>query len=205
MNHSRILYWDVAKAVAIFLVVWGHILQNLTLNSDYWLTDVLSQFIVSFHMPLFMLVSGYFAYSSLKKEFWSVLFGKFRQLIVPSVLWYIIVAGMAMVWHAAFTLQRLSDISSALFSSYWFLKSLFMCYLILLIGNLLYRINHSLIGVYGLLIWFLAEQLNYVSTISMLPFFLAGFALRLFGLLDKLNIYIMGGGNGVLSGVIPII
>lgn len=46
MNNNRILYWDIAKAIAIFFVVWGHCLQNMTMDKDYWLVDRLSQFII---------------------------------------------------------------------------------------------------------------------------------------------------------------
>lgn len=33
---KRIAFLDVLKAFAIFLVVWGHSLQNLTADRSYW-------------------------------------------------------------------------------------------------------------------------------------------------------------------------
>lgn len=54
MNYSeRIRYWDIIKGITIILVIWGH--SNNVHNFEYLL-------IYSFHMPLFMIVSGYFFY-----------------------------------------------------------------------------------------------------------------------------------------------
>ena len=66
---QRILYWDVIKAITIFLVIYAHGLQFFTEDENYWQTDFISQFIISFHMPLFMIVSGYFARSIFQQNF----------------------------------------------------------------------------------------------------------------------------------------
>lgn len=92
---DRIAYWDIAKAVAIFCVVWGHCLQNMTSDTNYWLTDTLCKFIYAFHMPLFMIISGYFAYSSLFKPITKTIKKKIIQLLVPSVAWYLVISGFA--------------------------------------------------------------------------------------------------------------
>lgn len=173
-GRTRIAYWDVAKAIAIFCVVWGHCLQNMTTDTDYWLHDSLSQFIISWHMPLFMVISGYFAYYSFSKPFLTTMLKKTRQLIIPSVSWYIIIALMAMLFHRDFRMERVTDILVTLPYSMWFLKSLFMCYFITMLGNLLYRWHPWTLWGYIILIITLGEWLNYASTISMLPFFLVG-------------------------------
>jgi len=48
---KRILYFDIAKGIAILTVIIGHL---------GGLPDIVGRFIFSFHMPLFFLVSGYF-------------------------------------------------------------------------------------------------------------------------------------------------
>lgn len=174
----RLVHWDMAKAVAIFLVVWGHCLLSMTHEADYWLTDSLSQLIISFHMPLFMVISGYFAYNALHRPIHSTLLKKARQLLIPSITWYIVIAVTAMTFNHDFRWQRAGDIVATLPFSLWFLKSLFMCYFITLIGSVLYRWKRWTVAVYALAIFLLGEWLNYVSTISMLPFFLAGLALH---------------------------
>lgn len=57
---GRIAVWDLLKLFAIFLVVDGHCMQHLlrveTINNPLFL------WISSFHMPLFMSLSGMFAH-----------------------------------------------------------------------------------------------------------------------------------------------
>ena len=68
---ERIKWIDTAKGIAIVLVVIGHVVQsyhNVNLYEDSVLFNFSSRFVYSFHMPLFMLVSGMLLYSSLLKD-----------------------------------------------------------------------------------------------------------------------------------------
>ena len=58
-NKSRDYLFDNYKALLIFLVVVGHFVGPSTKYNDFLL--VLKWFIVSFHMPAFVFVSGYFS------------------------------------------------------------------------------------------------------------------------------------------------
>ena len=50
---------NVARGLAIFLMLWGHCIQCCCLGDfDFYENDVF-RVIYSFHMPLFMLISGY--------------------------------------------------------------------------------------------------------------------------------------------------
>lgn len=176
---ERVLYWDVCKAIAIFLVIWGHSLQNLTTDNNYWLEDGISQILISFHMPLFMIISGYFAYSSLQKSFALVIRKKVVQLLLPSVVWGVIISSIAMAFHCDFTLSRLLYIAENTIYSYWFLKSLFMCYFLVMLGTYIYRWGRiGAIIVFTIFLLGIGEYLNYASTISMIPFFCFGLFLR---------------------------
>ena len=50
LNKERIIWIDYAKAIAMFFVIFGHV------DSGNYLTN----WIYSFHMPLFFLLSGAF-------------------------------------------------------------------------------------------------------------------------------------------------
>ena len=63
MLKTRIKAFDFLKFFAIFLVIWGHVIQYF-LSSDYS-DELVYRIIYSFHMPLFMMVSGYFSVSSM--------------------------------------------------------------------------------------------------------------------------------------------
>lgn len=175
---NRIAYWDVTKAIAIFLVVWGHCIQNLAADKDYWLNDLVCQIIYSFHMPLFMIISGYFAFFSFAKPYKYTILKKAKQLLIPSVSWYIVIAIAAMIFHKDFRGERILNLVNTLPYSMWFLKSLFMCYLVALTGNMLYHWRPWTLALFGILILIFGEKLNYSATISMLPFFLIGISLH---------------------------
>lgn len=53
---KRITYLDSLKAILILLVILGHAVQ---FNTEEYETNPLFQFIYSFHMPLFLFISGY--------------------------------------------------------------------------------------------------------------------------------------------------
>ena len=88
---------DVIRGFAIILVIFGHCIQNgngwdYFINSKYWSNKVY-QFIYSFHMPLFMILAGWFAYFSLKKlegdrkKQLRFLAKRYFTYIMPILLW----------------------------------------------------------------------------------------------------------------------
>ena len=75
-SGKRIAYIDITKAFAIFTVVLGHVLQWTTAGDPYHCSAPFI-FIYSFHMPLFMLLSGYFIFAaiiSIRQETFSTTF-----------------------------------------------------------------------------------------------------------------------------------
>lgn len=176
---NRILYFDIIKLFGMFCVVWAHVMQNLTVNSNYWLYDSACRIVFSFHMPLFMMVSGYFAYSSLfKPSLLSVVRRKFVQLIIPSVLWGLIVTGLAMVVHRDFSADKFRFLAENTLFSYWFLKALFFCYLLTLLGAAFFRYSRTMFVLYIILMLALSNYLDYSNAMSMMPFFMFGLFLH---------------------------
>lgn len=57
-NKKRVFLFDNLKAFLIILVVIGHFLEECFVNLDEYKSIVL--FIYSFHMPLFIMISGHF-------------------------------------------------------------------------------------------------------------------------------------------------
>ena len=81
-NRKRLVSIDFLKGLAILLVVLGHSVQVLTKKP---FEDYLFNFIYSFHMPLFMFLSGIVSYKvSVKLE---AISKRFYQLIIPFFLW----------------------------------------------------------------------------------------------------------------------
>lgn len=78
---ERFFKIDVLKGIAIILVVIGHLIYQSPEQED----TILFKLIYSFHVPLFMFLSGFLAYGKkirIKK--------KFLTLVVPFLAWYLI-------------------------------------------------------------------------------------------------------------------
>lgn len=73
---GRIVEFDIAKGIGIILVVIGH--QNIPHSVTNW--------IFSFHMPLFFILSGFF-FSS-KRKFYEIFKRRVKSLIIPYVFFY---------------------------------------------------------------------------------------------------------------------
>ena len=94
MNNSRIDYIDALKGFAILLMVMGHSLSwqfadypilftDANPSVDFIKATVIHDFIYSFHMPLFFMLSGYFMH--IKRGIWGTILNKSRRLLVPYV------------------------------------------------------------------------------------------------------------------------
>lgn len=107
-NNSipRLLWMDSLKLFAIYLVVLGHVV--LFGETDFYSNPVWL-YIYSFHMPLFMTISGFFSYKILKGE--GDITKKFKQLIIPCI-----------------TLGIIFYVLNINGQNVWYLKSLFICY-----------------------------------------------------------------------------
>ena len=88
-------YIDFLKGNLVLFVILGHCMLfgfTNTITSEYTVeSNYLFRFIYSFHMPLFMLISGYFTFNSIKKKsFKEIIKIRFNQLIFPLLLLSII-------------------------------------------------------------------------------------------------------------------
>lgn len=82
-NQQRIYSLDIAKALCIVLVVVGHFNPD---NAPAW-WKCINQIIYSFHMPLFLFVSGYVYRHTLRKQSYSTFMEKkCRRLAVPYLI-----------------------------------------------------------------------------------------------------------------------
>lgn len=178
MEKQRILYIDLAKCIAIYLVLWGHVLGSLTspLISSETLVKGTSNLIYSFHMPLFMFLSGLFASSALKKPLISMLWQKGRQLLWPCITFGFILSFFWYRWNVNLDALKHGPLWYGLFYDYWFLHSLFANFCV---AWFVYRLPRKF-HVWGFIT---AEMLicvafsmghNLANMATMMPFFFAG-------------------------------
>lgn len=128
IKKKRIPYLDFLKFFAIANVLLGHSVEQTTGN-DFW-DNPIWEFIYTYHMPLFMMLCGYFFSSSLKLSFWDMFKKKFSQLMIPSIsAWIIMYLFVTLTKFNPY--PEIVDISwTGFMNALWFLKSVFFCYLI---------------------------------------------------------------------------
>ena len=66
--EQRSLTPDVCRGIAIFIVIWGHVLQQGLNGVTDVAENVVFKIIYSFHMPLFMIISGFFFYRAQERK-----------------------------------------------------------------------------------------------------------------------------------------
>lgn len=128
---SRILYWDIAKGIAIILMVLGH-------------TDCLPPIrgaIFSFHMPFFIIANGYFIkYYDVKKTFHksikTLLYPYFVICMLSAVIYTILQSknGMPLecfLWKIKAMIGGISKVSTRFYTFdsvwvVWFICALFI-------------------------------------------------------------------------------
>ena len=126
---ERNYIFDAIKALAIWLVVLGHCVQYLS-GVDFR-NDGLYQFIYSFHMPLFFMVSGFFCSSSMKLTLWEFLRKKSIALLFPCFVWGIL--DSCLHFHSWEIL--VVDILLPTHWPFWFFKTLFIVQLVAYISQ----------------------------------------------------------------------
>lgn len=131
---ERILYWDVIKCFAIFMVVWGHSIEFLQPDTSKGWSDPVAAMIMSFHMPLFMTVSGYFAKSVFYSGIKEMITKKSRQLLLPSVSIYFLIGVILIFLRRQEFLPAMNSLLGYCLVSFWFLKALFIFYVLTCCG-----------------------------------------------------------------------
>lgn len=135
--RKRLITFDAIRCLAIFLVIWGHCIGDL--SSCNVADHSIYRIIYSFHMPLFMMISGYFANSSMGMPFFFFIKKKFRQLIYPCltvgcIIWLYLEVTNSFSYHRDYVsiIALIEDFYW--FSDFWFLKCCFICYFLTYLG-----------------------------------------------------------------------
>ncbi len=143
-NIKRIDYLDYTKGFGILLVILGHI---------YDASNPIKIWLYSFHMPLFFIISGFFA----KNTEFKVLFKKkFKSLVIPYISFGIITMGLMIVTNnglnGEFKEYVYFFITGVGRDALWFLPCLF---LIEVIFNIIIKIKNNKYKIFIVFILFL--------------------------------------------------
>lgn len=179
-HTTRDEYWDLVKALLIFLVIWGHCIQFIQApfhrGATYFWDTPFFKGIYLFHMPLFMFVSGYFAAASIRKRGLTSLRRYACRLLIPCASYGLMHIGLT---------RSLLPLSSYLykFTILWFLIVVFENTCIYYLFRQYTSITHRiLILILTALVFTVFNHFYPLPTIDQLaylcPFFMVGAVLN---------------------------
>ncbi|MCM1183747.1 MAG: acyltransferase family protein [Roseburia sp.] len=178
---------DVLKGFGAVLVVLGHCIQSGSgqayLENECYFNDSLYRFIYSFHMPLFMIISGWYAWPGVRdaetpEERIRMIGRKCVYLLVPIVAWkliefaYLLAAG-AYLYRGPGVL--LKDAVLGILTNFWFLWAILYSFLLVCLMH--YRLRDS-VWLYALIfaaMFITPDGLGLNAYKYMLPYYLIGF------------------------------
>ena len=197
IKQTRISQIDAIKGFAIFLVVLGHSIQANALNFD---DNSVFRIIYSFHMPLFMFLSGYVTHININYPISGFIAKRFRTLVVPFISWHLILFiflgryQQQLITHYLYTLFNCPDMGL------WFLWILFLNSCIFALTVTAAR-RHGKIGldslvIASILLVLLAGHIIHTNAFGFnllvwhYPFFILGFLLGRKTVLNRIGFFI---------------
>ena len=120
-------YIDAAKGIAIVLVVIGHTIQYSYQGDNAFFDNIVFRWIYSFHMPLFMIISGYLFGGKARTDFdfGALAANRAKRCLVPVLSWTLLIS----LYHGWIpkSLSNIRLFAEQLLLSYWFLWAVFFC------------------------------------------------------------------------------
>ena len=179
-NFDKRRFINFLRGIAIFLMLWGYSVQYCCGGQFDFFENFVFKIIYSFHMPFFMLISGYlFFFSAQKRETVELIEYKTKSLLYPilmcSVLNFILTKFIGMVISSSFADRYPELFGGTQIVSLWFLWSVLACSLALAIAvkPVKNKILQSLIIVLG--IGLVAILPCGGMNIYMYPYFVIGY------------------------------
>jgi fucose 4-O-acetylase-like acetyltransferase len=180
MNENRMenrdIYLDNAKALLMLLVVVGHMVAPVREGSN--LSKSLYVFIYSFHMPMFALLSGYFASVDMSLR-------SFRKSVLQLLPPYLIFQSILILLEGSYHSGESANLSLLEpFNAMWYLVSLLTWRALLpLFSKFRYGILAALfLALLCGYFWRINRYLSLSRTFVLFPCFLSGFYLKEKGL-----------------------
>lgn len=170
---------DFAKGLAMFLVIVGHCIQcgsgaEYNQNQSFF-DNVLFRLIYSFHMPLFMIISGFlYGKSTSGKSFLYILKTRTLRLIIPIIVWQT----MMLLLSALKGAFDLGNYVSSIIEGFWFLWAVWWATVICALVEILGKTKRSRMIIHSvviLLTFITPDDLNFGLYKYMYVTFLIGY------------------------------
>lgn len=176
IDKQRSLYLDMAKGIAVCLVIFGHCIQfgsgAAFCKGENYFEDFLFRVIYSFHMPVFMMMSGYLFSGSVERHsFEQLVKSRIKHLLAPIAIWSTVIYLIEMFQDGFSNFSIRGIVHNSLFSL-WFLWSIFYSTMVVLIVRKFFRDNMLLYLLGWLLTFVMPDTYNLKLYKFMYPYFI---------------------------------
>lgn len=173
---KRITYLDMAKGIGIITMVMVHVIGALQGFDNKWFYAPLTRFLVSFTMPVFLIVSGIllFITGEEKKDMKTIIIRKAKGLLIPYAVFSAVFLAIDFfmqpgAFDGRFYLEgAIATLTGRGFSVLWFMPTLF-------IGEIFFlfciKKNKPVLGIAAAVIGFV---MLLISPVLALPYFVNG-------------------------------
>lgn len=168
---KRVEELDILKGIAIICVVIGHVHLFVPPLGDP--EDWTYKVIYSFHMPLFMTISGLLSTKLFERPVIQTIVSKVRRIVIPCLVWQVITC-----------ILTYSFDKTAFINEFWYLKCLFSCICLTVVVSRIIKPWVYCTIVCVLIIWLIPIIWNIPY---MYPFFCLGLAVGRMDWLTLLN------------------
>lgn len=189
-NNTRDIFADILRGFAIILVVWGHCIQENNgaaySTEALFFDDKLYQFIYSFHMPLFALIAGYYAYNSIAKaddvnKRIRLLLRRITVYLIPIVFWTLEEYVREAVIKDRYGMERarglavIPDLLYRILTNHWFLWAMIVCFVFIWVMHCFLKDNLILYACIFVSLFFIPDGMNMHTYKFLLPFYITAF------------------------------
>lgn len=189
---ERLIWVDWLKGLCIFLVILGHIILRFSNNSVniHSFIGMINSLLLSFHMPLFAMLSGFFFSSNM--SFRIFVKKKTKQLLLPYIFWciiqYLICPICLTFFYREFVIyDTLRDFYKGLTDwGFWYIRALFLCFLYANLSIKIFRFNKTISVLISVLLLLLLSFIGIIPNschffqgfVFLYPFFCCGYILK---------------------------
>lgn len=176
---KRIVYLDLVKLFTIYLVILGHVIARMV--TGYAFDNKLCFFVYSFHMPLFMMLSGYFV-SSMSGEIplINITTKKAKQLLLPAI------TCTAICLFYMWLVRENVNVRDEIIGNSWFLKTLFVYYTLFSLFKRL-PFNDWILCITSCALLFVIPRCSTMQINLLFPYFWGGYMMKKYKILEKIS------------------
>lgn len=180
----RDLSFDYMKGVLIFLVVWGHLIEFSLVDRSMIFFDTLRKIIYSFHMPLFVFISGWFFKAN--EQIIYTAKKQFSRLLIPQISFVFLGSLIFLLFWDTYSCKFIENESFSIKGLYhfitfaWYLWCIFFCSLtVVTCKRFFHEKTKYVLIIICTAMWLLVENLpgpffNNQQVARMLPCFCLG-------------------------------